>query len=290
MTVLIIDTAEDITAKLPAIKAAGVQTVYGYLSSINPTGAKCVTPARARAIAAAGLRLGLVHEGWGGVGGRGISAIDGVRDGNYCKKAAATLGAPKGACVYFACDTDFSSAQVNSMVLPYFEAIREAFEGSGYRVGVYGSGAVCAAVIGAKFADLSWEAQSRGWTGYSAWLNNAAMTQGPETHLDGIDIDTDAAPGDIGDFVPFAEPLAAAAPPPAALPVGATAEDYQIGAAALEKLVIADVAADIDQQVPSMFRGMIPANMAQQVAQQLGPPGAKAVIDAVDAARAARAK
>src|ERR1700689_329135 len=68
MTALIIDVAEDVTAKLPQLKACGVKTIFGYLSSINPNGGKCFTPPRVRAIAAAGMRVGLVHEGWGGVG------------------------------------------------------------------------------------------------------------------------------------------------------------------------------------------------------------------------------
>jgi hypothetical protein len=206
MTVIIIDTPVDVTPKLPALKAAGVCSVFGYLSSINPHGEKCVTPARARAIAKAGLRLGLVHEGWGGAAGHGgISKEDGERDGAFCHRIAATLGAPKGACVYFACDTDFNDQKIAELVLPYFQAVKAAFADGFYRVGVYGSGAVCRAVTGAGLASLSWEAQSRGWTGYSAWLASASMVQGRQTRLDGLDADTDTAAGDIGDFVPFVE-------------------------------------------------------------------------------------
>jgi hypothetical protein len=202
MTALIIDIAEDATAKLPQLKAAGITTIFGYLSSINPAGAKCLTPCRVRAIAAAGIRVGLVHEGWGGAGGRGISAADGARDGGYCRAAAPTLGAPKGACVYFACDCDFLPMQIAAMVIPYFRAIRLAFAGSQLRIGVYGSGAVCTAVIGAGLADLSWEAQSKGWLAYSQWLQKASMVQGPEQLLKGLDVDTNTARGDIGDYVP----------------------------------------------------------------------------------------
>ncbi len=193
MTALIIDVAEDVTAKLGALKASGIRTIFGYLSSINPNGGKCLTPSRVRAIAAAGMRVGLVHEGWGGVGGKGISAADGTRDGRYCRVRARVLGAPKGACVYFACDQDFTLQQIRTLVLPYFAAIRAAFADRFYRVGVYGSGAVCSAVIAAGAADLSWLAQSRGWLGYSAWLAKANLVQGPAEILTGLDVDTDAA-------------------------------------------------------------------------------------------------
>ena len=185
MTALIIDLAEDPTPRLAALRASGVTSVIGYLSSIDPAGGKCWTPARMRAIAGAGLRAGLVHEGWGGVGGHGISAADGDRDGHYCRARAQALGAPRGACVYFACDTDFTSAQIASRVIPYFQAIRAAFADKFYRVGVYGSGAVCAAVVAAGLADLSWEAQSKGWLGYAAWLAKADLVQGRETKISG---------------------------------------------------------------------------------------------------------
>lgn len=202
MTALIIDVAEDVTATLAQLKATGITTIFGYLSSINPNGAKCLTPARVRAIAAAGMRIGLVHEGWGGVGGRGISVADGDRDGRYCRVQAPALGAPRGACVYFACDQDFTLPQIRTLVLPYFTAIRASFADKFLRIGVYGSGAVCATVIAAELADLSWQAQSRGWLGYSAWLAKANLVQGPEKILHGLDVDSDTAKGDIGDYVP----------------------------------------------------------------------------------------
>jgi Domain of unknown function (DUF1906) len=205
MTALIIDVATDVTAKLPALKASGIKTVFGYLSSIYPSGPKCLTPSRVRAIAAAGMRVGLVHEGYGGAGGKGISAADGDRDGRYCRVQAAALGAPKGACVYFACDQDFTLQQIRTLVLPYFTAINAAFADKFYRVGVYGSGAVCSAVKGSDLASLTWEAQSRGWLNYSAWLAKADLAQGPEQMLDGLDVDTDTAQGDIGDYMPFSQ-------------------------------------------------------------------------------------
>jgi Domain of unknown function (DUF1906) len=266
MTTLIIDTADNPTPKLAALKASGVRTIFGYLSSINPTGGKCWTPARMRAVAAAGLRAGLVHEGWGGVGGRGISAQDGARDGRYCRVAAIALGAPRGACVYFACDWDFSPAQIQASVIPYFKAIRAEFADGFYRVGVYGSGAVCAAIIAAGLADLSWEAQSRGWLGYSAWLAKASMRQGPETRIAGLDVDGDTAQGDIGDFVPFAQTVKEQT---ASM---TTQAQYVAAATAAFKVLKADV----DAQVPAFFR----AEISDAMLQSLANAASKAAVDA----------
>jgi hypothetical protein len=58
----------------------------------------------------------------------------------------------------------------------------------------------------------------------------------------------------------------------------ATAQDYQVGAAALAVVI----AAAIKANVPEFMQGDVPAGLAQQIEQQ----GAKAVIDAVDAHRA----
>jgi len=199
---LIIDLAVDPTPRLAALRSANVGTIFSYLSSINPTGAKCWTPQRVRAVADAGMRVGLVHEGWGGVGGKGISTPDGSRDGKYCRERATELGAPKGSCVYFACDTDFVPSQITALVLPYFKQIRSEFADGYYRVGIYGSGAVCSAAKSAGFVDLTWLAQSRGWSGYVSWLPKADMVQGKVTKLAGLDVDTDKAQGDIGDYAP----------------------------------------------------------------------------------------
>lgn len=217
----VIDVTDDITAHLAAIRSAGVATVFGYLSSINEKGGKCWTPARVKAAAAAGLRIGLVHEGWGGVAGKGISATDGDRDGTFCRFRAVNLGAPKGACVYFACDRDFSAAEIEREVLPYFRAIHQGPMGDRYfRIGVYGSGAVCSAVIGQNLADLSWLAQSKGWAGYAEWRDHADLVQGAEGRIAGVDADPDTPQSiggrvvDIGDFVPFTAAPSRAAPAP----------------------------------------------------------------------------
>jgi hypothetical protein len=58
----------------------------------------------------------------------------------------------------------------------------------------------------------------------------------------------------------------------------ATAQDYQVGAAALATVI----AAAIKANVPEFLQGEVPSALVVQIEQQ----GAKAVIDAVDAARA----
>lgn len=207
----IIDTNIETTAHLAALKAAGVATIIRYLDPIGPSNPKCIKPAEAHAIAAAGLRLGLVNEGWGDFAHGGISAGAGERDGDWCAQYMASMGAPNGACIYFAVDVDASAAQIRKLVIPYFSAIDAALKARAakYRVGVYGSGDVCAAVMAARLADLSWLSCSTGWSGSRAYLaaNKWALRQHVPATIAGIDCDPDDANGDFGDFAPFAGPI-----------------------------------------------------------------------------------
>jgi hypothetical protein len=57
----------------------------------------------------------------------------------------------------------------------------------------------------------------------------------------------------------------------------ATPQDYIVGTSAALKIIQADIASD----VPAFFQSDIPPGLPAQVAEQI----AKAVIDAVDAAR-----
>ena len=204
----VIDTNVYTAPHLSALKAAGVKTIIRYLSPINPKGEKCIKPAEAHAIAAAGLRLALVCEGWGDFAHGGISAGAGTRDGEWCAAYAPTVGAPAAAGLFFAVDVDANAAQIRKLVIPYFAAIADAFKAAGrkYRGGVYGSGAVCTAVTAAALAELPWLSCSLGWAGSRAYLAEKrwALAQHPPRLVAGIDCDTNDANGDFGDFAPFA--------------------------------------------------------------------------------------
>lgn len=207
----IIDTNQESTAQISHLKADGIATVIRYLSAINPNGAKCVKPPEAKALAAAGIRLGLVNEGWGDFAHGGISAGAGERDAEFCSKYASTVGAPANACIFFAVDVDANPSQINKLVLPYFAAIRSVFANAAvkYRVGVYGSGAVCQAVIAAGTADLAWLSCSMGWTGsrdlLAAKPPELVLVQHVPATIANLDCDPDDAFGEFGDFIPFSQ-------------------------------------------------------------------------------------
>lgn len=205
---LVIDAAVVTTAKLATLKAGGIMTVIRYINPLSLSSSKTVKVAEAQAIAAAGMRLALVCEGWGDAEGHGgIDRPSGDRDGEKCRDYAKTVGAPIGAGIYFAVDTDESASRIRSLVLPYFEEVKKGLAGT-YRVGVYGSGAVCDAVQAAGLTELTWLAQSTGWTNYRPYRdsNKWNLIQRMPLTIAGLDIDPDdinPSRADIGDFVPF---------------------------------------------------------------------------------------
>ncbi len=213
---MIIDTPNDTTRQVPHLLADGVTTVMRYLT-LNKSSPKLVTPAEARTLAAASIRLGLVYEVYGGsLGHNDISRSDGLTAAQFCLEYVPTLGAPTDGtvCIFFACDRDFPASQIKSMVLPYFGAIADELDGAGYLVGVYGSGAVCGAVRSAATADYAWLSGSLGWTGSRAYLaarpEEMRLVQDKmDTRLANMDVDTDIAMGEFGDFLPFAHQVAA---------------------------------------------------------------------------------
>lgn len=214
----IIDASIETTNHLAALKAANIHTIFRYLDPIGPSEPKSIKNPEAKAIAAAGLQLALVSEGWGSFAHGAISAGAGERDAEFALKTAPTLGAPDGAAVFFAVDVDATAAEIQKLVLPYFGAIHSVV-GQKYRVGVYGSGAVCSATMAAKLADLSWLSCSTRWTGSQAYAASGqwALRQHPPTHVAGVPCDIDdAAPGVEVGFQPFAPPVVA--PPPPAAP------------------------------------------------------------------------
>ena len=202
----VIDVNVDVTHHLHALRVAGVESIFAYL---NPLGSneKAITPPRARAIRDAGLRLGLVSEGWGDFAHHGISSSAGKRDALHAVRTAPLLGLNGEATIYFAVDTDATWGQIISLVIPYFKAIHEHI--GGLRVGCYGSGAVCETLLQQQLVTHAWLAQSRGWlrSREFALTDKWALRQLMPSHIAGVSCDPNEGRGEIGDFVPFGAPV-----------------------------------------------------------------------------------
>lgn len=69
------------------------------------------------------------------------------------------------------CDVDPTA------ILPYFSVFHDGLKALGFRVGVYGSGAVCSGMVADGYASFTWLSESPGWTGYDDWKDHADVFQ-----------------------------------------------------------------------------------------------------------------
>lgn len=215
----IFDTNHDVTNKLPQLKAAGIETVIRYIGATGSE--KYIKPAEAKAIAAAGLKLALVFEVWGGsddFAHDDINAKMGAAHGAFARDYVGTLGTPAEAVIYAAIDNDVSNNQLQNLVLPYFAAFKAALAGS-YQLGAYGCGVVCEGCLNAGYITKAWLSNAMGWNGSRSFLasGRATLVQHLPANTAGLDTDPDDAVhegDDIGDFVPFADDVGPAAGEP----------------------------------------------------------------------------
>ena len=116
---------------------------------------------------------------------------------------ARTVGQPPGSAIYFAVDFD-ARHEALAAVVDYFRGVNAGLAAAGrgrpaYRIGVYGSGAVCGAVKQARLAQYSWLTNSSAWSGtrsYGDW-NIRQTARWPDLSFDH---DGDEARDDYGGF------------------------------------------------------------------------------------------
>src|SRR5208283_336608 len=113
------------------------------------------------------------------------------------------LGQPTGSAIYFAVDFD-ARRQALLPIDQYFRGIAAGFAAASggnaeYKVGVYGSGAVCDALKGTGLAQYSWLSNATAWDGalvYEGW----DIRQGGRLEALSFNHDTDEAREEYGGF------------------------------------------------------------------------------------------
>ena len=155
----------------------GKAFVIRYHSRTTTQPQKRISPKEAADLARAGLQVATVYQD----NARRLSDFGferGRLDGASAHTFASQIGQPPGSAVYFAVDTDFSAAEIQQVVLPYFRGVKagldEAAGGtSALQIGVYGSGLTCRLVRDTHaLARFAWLAEATGWresATYTAW-------------------------------------------------------------------------------------------------------------------------
>ncbi len=161
-------------------------------------------------------------------------------------RQAKIVGQPPGSAIYFAVDFNARDAALYQ-VDQYFRGVNAGLAAAGggrseYRVGVYGSGAVCEAIRGAGLAQYTWLTGSTAWdgtVGYAGWNIRQAEQGG---RFPGLPFDHDAndARNDYGGFqlanyANTATPAGAVVTAAAAVPATAAAVVSGVIAAAVPR-------------------------------------------------------
>jgi len=184
-------------SSIDCLKENGIQFVGRYYSRTTKVSGKKLTQAEAQLISQNALEIVAVYED-GPTSASYFSAARGTADANGAMQQAAAIGQPDGSAIYFTVDYDAAAGDISGVITAYFQAVRAAI-GDKFAVGVYGSGATCTAILGAKLADFAWLAQSTGWTGFTDF-SDWSIKQGPEKSVCGLNSDLDDAHGDFGSF------------------------------------------------------------------------------------------
>jgi hypothetical protein len=223
-----IDLAMDASDVLNQLKASPVGFVARYYRS-PASRWPALSASEAQRLSSLGVNIVAVWE-WHSHDPAYFSYGAGYNDALTAYAQAQKLGQPPGSAIYFAVDFD-AQGEALASVTDYFRGVAAglAAQGGGtspYKVGVYGSGAVCDTVRRAGLAQYSWLSNSTAWTGssgYNAW--NIRQTG----RLAGLSFDHDAdeAKGDYGGFrltdYQIASPYAAASSDVAAAPAAPAA-------------------------------------------------------------------
>lgn len=182
---------------IECLQSNGIAFVGRYYSRTTQIQGKKLTPAEAQLLSTADLAIVAVYED-GPTSASYFSADRGVADANGAIAQAAGVGQPNGSAIYFTVDYNAAAADISGVISQYFAAVKETI-GSAFEVGVYGSGAVCSAMLSAGYASLAWLSQSTAWTG-SSDFTDWTIKQGPEQSVCGLNSDTDVARRGYGGF------------------------------------------------------------------------------------------
>ncbi len=199
----IIDTSRNTAACLDCLRAAGVTAVFRYYARKTRLPEKRLTRDEAEALVAAGIAIGVVFQN-AGDSPSCFSAALGAADGAHARDhAASVIGQPAGSALYFAVDYDAGDDDIRTRIVPHFRAIGREIAGRAgapaYRVGVYGTGRVCAAIRQAGLADFAWLSNRPGDVPFDGWT----LRQEPPATLCGIAVDRNLPGAGVVDFGAF---------------------------------------------------------------------------------------
>ena len=152
-----VDSSAPVTGSfLDQMKAIGVKTIIRYYDYEDETlPGKTLRRGERDAVVMSGLKLGVVFQHRNNKFAS-FTALRGRQDAERSLVLAAENSQPRGSAIYFGVDGAWSTPDQLANIITYFQEVNTRLAGSGYRVGVYGSGLVCNTLLANRLAELCW--------------------------------------------------------------------------------------------------------------------------------------
>ncbi len=196
-----LDFNQNVSSIAGEIVGAGYDFVARYLKPAEPS--ETLTLAEARHISAEGLSIVSIVE----IGSPTCAAYFTSAKGTAVAEevvtyADETLGQPSDTPLYYTVDYDAQECDFPA-IHAFFAAARAHHQahaangGNWYKLGVYGSGAVCEMLVEAGLVEYTWLSESSGFLGsrtYTGW----SLHQTREGTFDGVDCDFNESNGNAG--------------------------------------------------------------------------------------------
>lgn len=190
---------------LKKIKNIGVTTIIRYYDYKNETiKGKTLKPAERDLILRNGLKIAVVFQHHNDQFAS-FTAQRGKGDAARSLELAKMHSQPTGSAIYFGVDGEWKTESELDNIKTYFRNAGEQLSGSGYRVGVYGSGLVCEQLLTDGLASLCWLANAKSWPGYDDYYNSKkwSLVQTLPTNCAGRNIDFNFVNESMSDFGQF---------------------------------------------------------------------------------------
>jgi len=201
-----VDSSAPVTQSfLDQMKAIGVNTVIRYYDHEDETlPGKTLRRGERDAILMNGLKMGVVFQHRNDQFAS-FTALRGRQDGERSLILAAENAQPRGSAIYFGVDGPWHTPYELANIMEYFREVNARLGGSGYRVGVYGSGLVCNALLANGLAALCWLAAPTSWPEFSDWYQTKRwrLVQLPTTQCCGRSVDFNLANGPEAEYGQF---------------------------------------------------------------------------------------
>jgi hypothetical protein len=190
---------------LDQMRAIGVNTIIRYYDHEDETlPGKTLRQGEREIIITNGLKIGVVFQHKNDKFAS-FTALRGRQDAERSLILAAENFQPKGSAIYFGVDGPWNTAYQLANIMAYFQEVNARLAGSGYRVGVYGSGLVCNTLLANGLAELCWLAAPTWWPDFSAWYQTKRwkLVQLPTTRCGGRSVDFNLANDTAAEYGQF---------------------------------------------------------------------------------------